>query len=293
MPQTKHHSLQEHWKCPASTASKSSAADCHISFCVACNMSITQGHCLGGRAAHSFSRDHQQDFPVDHFAVQEVKRAKLFHGVPTRSQHAPSPPLHTECRAKPPSEQGHQHRPPRAVLVTFHLQFLIAALDPRLLNSLNYIHTLRLVVTLKRAIPNCYLEWCHCSTWHCTCRSLDLLWQGSAPQLWSAQAEAQEEILSSHLSWHSSPHSHMLYHGRQSSNSTNQLYFLLGVLCPFLEEHFRLLRDLLSLVQLNLNQYNRWSSQIWIFQQHDFFNKPLTKVILEVESSKLKYPFTY
>lgn len=73
---------------------------------VACNMSITQGHCLGGRAAHCSLRDHQQGVPVDHSAVQEVKRAKLLRGVPTRPQHAPSPPPHIECRAQPPSEQG-------------------------------------------------------------------------------------------------------------------------------------------------------------------------------------------
>lgn len=103
---------------------------------VACNMSITQGLCLGGRAAHCSLRDHQQDVPCRHFAVKEVKRAKLLHGVPTGSQHAPSPPLYTECRAKSPSEQGDQHRPPRAVLVTFYLQFLAPALDPKFLNFL-------------------------------------------------------------------------------------------------------------------------------------------------------------
>lgn len=109
MPQTKHHLLQEHWKCPGSTASKSSRSFSrrlsHLIW-VACNINITQGYCLGGKAAHCSLRDHQQDVPVDNFAVQEVKRAKLLHGVPTRSQRAPSPSLHTECRAKPPSEQG-------------------------------------------------------------------------------------------------------------------------------------------------------------------------------------------
>lgn len=50
-----------------------SAGNCHISFGWQCNMSITQGHCLGGRAAHCSRRDHQQDVPVGHFAVQEIK----------------------------------------------------------------------------------------------------------------------------------------------------------------------------------------------------------------------------
>lgn len=91
---------------------------------------------LGGRAAHCSPRDHQQDVPVDNFAIQEVQRAQLLLGVPTSTQRAPSPLLHTGCRAKPPSEQGNQHRPSRALLVTFCLQFLIAALDPRFLNFL-------------------------------------------------------------------------------------------------------------------------------------------------------------
>lgn len=109
MPQTEHHLLQEHWKCPAPTASKCSRNVrrrlSHLIW-VACNINITQGHCLGGRAAHCSPRDHQQDVPVDNFAIQEVQRAQLLLGVPTRSQRAPSPLLHTGCRAKPPSEQG-------------------------------------------------------------------------------------------------------------------------------------------------------------------------------------------
>lgn len=59
-------------------------------------MSIAQGHCLGGKAAHCSLRDHQQDVPVDHFAVQEVKRAKLLHEYPQDHGMLPSPPLHTE-----------------------------------------------------------------------------------------------------------------------------------------------------------------------------------------------------
>lgn len=92
MAQTKHHLLHEQWKCPAPTITKSfrsfSMRLPHLIW-VACNMSITQGHCFGGRAAHCSLRDHQEDVPVDDFAVQEVKRAKLLHGVPTRPQHAP------------------------------------------------------------------------------------------------------------------------------------------------------------------------------------------------------------
>lgn len=109
MPQTKHHLVQEQWKCPAPAISESSRNFSrrlsHLIW-VACKMSITQGHCLGARAAHCSLRHHQQGVPVDHFAVQEVTRAKLLHGAPTRSLHAPSPP-------------------PRADLVTCYLQFLL------------------------------------------------------------------------------------------------------------------------------------------------------------------------
>lgn len=49
------------------------------------------------------SREHQQDVPVNHFAVQEVKRANLLPAVATRSSLHP---YLTECRAKSHSEQG-------------------------------------------------------------------------------------------------------------------------------------------------------------------------------------------
>lgn len=102
------------------------------------------------------------------FCSSGDKRARLLHGVLTRSQHVPSPPLHTECRAKPPSEQGYWHRPPKTVLVTFYLQFFIAALDPRFLNLLKLHSHTQAGSYSKKGHPKLLLERCHCSTWHCT-----------------------------------------------------------------------------------------------------------------------------
>lgn len=167
MPQTKQHLLQEHWKCPTPSASKSSRSFSrklsHLIWVAMQHEHHTRA-LFGRQGSTLLSKGSPTRCSCRSFCSSGDKRARLLHGVLTRSQHVPSPPLHTECRAKPPSEQGYWHRPPKTVLVTFYLQFFIAALDPRFLNLLKLHSHTQAGSYSKKGHPKLLLERCHCST---------------------------------------------------------------------------------------------------------------------------------